>query len=286
MEMMGVHIHPHSNLFEIVLIGCVVAGAVMNVVAVVLGVWALWEIRCSTGQLDGSKTAYAGIAWGLILLALAAVLTPTVYAAREAARVTQCKCNLKQLGLAFHNYHDAHKAFPPAAICDQNGSPLLSWRVAILPFSEERDLYDQFHLDEPWDSPHNLPLADSMPPQFRCPSDMRSKPNAASYAVVEGSGTYFQPGAAVGIKDVKDGSSVTIMAAEVSGNKAPWTKPDNVVFDEGFDGQAEFSSGHPGGWQALMGDGTVRFIRREVPARTIRALFTIAGREIVSEEDF
>ena len=56
-----------------------------------------------------------------------------------------------------------NKHFPPAAICDKDGKPLLSWRVAILPYLEQGDLYKQFHLDEPWDSPHNSSLIEKMP---------------------------------------------------------------------------------------------------------------------------
>src|SRR5262245_39481877 len=63
--------------------------------------------------------------------------------------------NLKEIGLALHNYHAAHNHFPPAAICDKDGQPLLSWRVAILPYIEQANLYRQFKLDEPWDSEHN-----------------------------------------------------------------------------------------------------------------------------------
>ena len=56
-----------------------------------------------------------------------------------------------------------NKHFPPAAICDKDGRPLLSWRVAILPYIDQEDLYKQFHLDEPWDSPHNRSLIEKMP---------------------------------------------------------------------------------------------------------------------------
>src|SRR5262245_11036025 len=68
--------------------------------------------------------------------------------------------NLKQIGLALHNYHDTYGKLPPAAICDKAGKPLLSWRVAILPFIEQNALYKQFKLDEPWDSEHNKKLAE------------------------------------------------------------------------------------------------------------------------------
>src|ERR1700676_3675353 len=106
-----------------------------------------------------------------IIAVLIALLLPAVQAAREAARRAQCVNNLKQIGLAMHNYHSTYDCFPPAVTADDQGRPLLSWRVLILPYLEEAPLYAQFHLDEPWDSPHNLPLASKMPRVYTCPSD-------------------------------------------------------------------------------------------------------------------
>ena len=68
-----------------------------------------------------------------------------------------------------HNYHDTYGTFPPAATTDGADKPLLSWRVAILPFLEQQPLYEQFHLDEPWDSPHNKTLIEQMPQVYAIP---------------------------------------------------------------------------------------------------------------------
>ena len=81
----------------------------------------------------------------------------------------QCINNLKQIGLAMHNYHARHKTFPPAYTVDKDGKPLLSWRVLILPYLEQDALYKEFHLDEPWDSEHNRALIDRMPTTYLCP---------------------------------------------------------------------------------------------------------------------
>ncbi len=78
--------------------------------------------------------------------------------------------NMKRLGLAMHNHHDAYSEFPGPAITDDSGKPLLSWRVKLLPFVEEAPLYDQFHLDEPWDSPHNKQFIDQMPATYARPN--------------------------------------------------------------------------------------------------------------------
>src|SRR5262249_30142494 len=80
-----------------------------------------------------------------------------------AASRTRSANNLKQIGLAMHNYHDVNGAFPPAAVCDKTGKPMLSWRVLILPYIEQDALYKEFKLDEPWDSEHNKKLLAKMP---------------------------------------------------------------------------------------------------------------------------
>jgi hypothetical protein len=77
--------------------------------------------------------------------------------------------NLKQLGTALHAYHDKFGHFPPAASYDLQGKPLLSWRVHLLPFLGEDKLYQEFHLNEPWDSDHNKKLLSRMPAVYRTP---------------------------------------------------------------------------------------------------------------------
>ncbi len=82
---------------------------------------------------------------------------------------------LREIGIGMLNYNDSIKRFPIAsntAYFDENGLPLLSWRVHLLPYLGLNSLYSQFHLDEPWDSPNNLPLLPQMPNAFRSPGDL------------------------------------------------------------------------------------------------------------------
>ena len=145
-----------------------------GVPALLLGVFALNDINNPKKRLRGQGFAITGIVMGSLSLVslvfvpvMLALLLPAVQAAREAARRAQCTNNLKQIGLAMHNYASANGAFPPAAIYDANGKPLLSWRVLILPYLEQDSLYKQFHLAEPWDSPHNKrTLLAQVPPLF------------------------------------------------------------------------------------------------------------------------
>src|SRR5262249_34008276 len=82
---------------------------------------------------------------------------PTWPKTTEANR-KQSQNNLKLIGLAFHNYLSTYGVFPASASFKKGKKPLLSWRVAILPFIEQEALYKKFKLDEPWDSPHNKKL--------------------------------------------------------------------------------------------------------------------------------
>ncbi len=113
--------------------------------------------------------------------------------AREAARRSQCTNNLKQIALAMHNYHARHNTFPPAYNKSPDGKPLLSWRVQILPFLDQKALYDEFHQDEPWDSPHNKTLISRMPVVYSCPSGSRTpaREGKTSYLTPRGPATIF-----------------------------------------------------------------------------------------------
>ena len=220
---------------------------------------------------------------------LIALLLPAVQAAREAARRSQCVNNLKQIGLAMHNYHSVNNSLPGAAIVDKQGKPLLSWRVAILPYIEQEPLYRKFKLDEPWDSPNNKELIQYMPTTYACPSKIPGEPGKTSYQVFSGPGALFGPGQPAGMATVFDGTSNTLMVVEAA-REVTWTRPDDLPFDTApnFRPAPLFGAGskHPGGFNALMGDGSVRFIKTSINPQVLRALITKAGGEIIAADAF
>jgi hypothetical protein len=117
------------------------------------------------------------------------LLLPAVEAAQEAARRMQCSGNLCAISLGLHNYHDHYGCFPPAIVKDADGKPMHSWRVLLLPFLSEYNLYNKYRMDEPWDGPNNRKLLGSMPSVYRCPSaghDGKSSRECASYLAVVG----------------------------------------------------------------------------------------------------
>ncbi len=138
--------------------------------------------------------------------------------------------NLRQLGLSFHNHESAFDKLPGAAICDKDDKPLLSWRVAILPYIEEEALYKQFKLDEPWDSKNNKPLIEKMPKIFTIPNT-KDKEGTTRYRVFVGDNAMFTYKKALfKFANIPDGTSNTGLIFE-SANAVIWTKPDEMDFN-------------------------------------------------------
>src|SRR4029077_885 len=196
----------------------------------------------------------------------------------------QCVNNLKQIALAMHNFHDATGAFPTPAITGKDGKPLLSWRVAILPYIEQAALYNRFKLDEPWDSLHNKAILQEMPPTYLCPSRTKAEPYTTSYRVFMGPGALFEKDKGTSIAAITDGTSNTLMVVE-SKEAVPWTKPDELSFDPKAK-PSLFGAGspHPGGFNAAFADGSVRFITNAVSLNVFRAFITRAGSEVVKAD--
>jgi hypothetical protein len=121
---------------------------------------------------------------------------------------------------------------PPAIVYGKDRRPLLSWRVLLLPYLEQQELYNKFKLDEPWDSPNNLPLLDQMPLVYALPPRKASKipPNHTVCHVFVGKGTAFEYADGVSIEDFPDDRSNTLLIFE-GGEPVPWTKPDEIDFD-------------------------------------------------------
>jgi hypothetical protein len=192
--------------------------------------------------------------------------------------------NLKLIGLAMHNYAARHsRAFPAAAIY-KDGKPMLSWRVAILPYLDQKDLYNKFHLDEPWDSPHNKALLDQMPEVY-APVIPVDKPEPATYYQVHaGPGALFDGETGTKLEDIKDGTSMTIMVIE-GAKPVPWTKPEELPFavDKPL---PEVGGQQPDGACVGLADGSARFIGRQVDLKVFKALVTRSGGEVVTGDQF
>jgi prepilin-type processing-associated H-X9-DG protein len=252
--------------------------------AIVLGVLSLNAISRSKGSLTGRGMAITGIVAGSLgALILPVLLLPAVQAAREAARRAQCTNNLKQIGLALLNYESANGCFPPAFSPDENGKPRCSWRVSILPYMEASPTYNNYNFWVAWDHASNATVINTKVSVYLCPSET-SKPGEemfTNYLMVTGPGTFFDAERApiTRIADIRDGLRSTIGVVQAS-RKVHWAAPDDLVVDPGQPlNMQQFKTPHPGGFQALFLDGSVRFVKDSVAQTTLRALLTVAGGE-------
>lgn len=207
-------------------------------------------------------------------------------------RRSRCKNNLRQIGLALHNYYDVFGHLPPAIVADEKGTPIHSWRALILPFlsPEFRDPKNNYRLDEPWDGPNNRKLADYYARLFTCPDDHRveGQKHMTSYLAVLGEETAWPLDRLLTFKDFPDGSSNSILVAEVANSGVHWMEPRDlhvIQMNPAVNPPKGMgiSSDHKTGAHILLVDGAVRFISNDVPPATIRALLTIHGGETIGE---
>jgi prepilin-type processing-associated H-X9-DG protein len=250
--------------------------------AEVVGLLRKVDAALKGSPLKRSGTAVVGAAEVRIDPAtLGAVAVQGVQQARAAAARAQAQNNLKQIGVAMHNYHDTFGAFPPAAIYNKDGKALLSWRVLILPFVEQDALYKEFRLNEAWDSPHNKKLLAKMPKLYEMPAQ-KAPPHSTYYQVFAGPGSVFEGKRGIRLTDITDGTSNTIMVVE-AGKAVPWTKPEDIPY---VPGKPVPKVGGPrgGGFNALFCDGSVRYFAKPPKDATFHAYITRAGGEVINDE--
>ena len=139
---------------------------------------------------------------------------PGASAASASARQKAIN-NLKQIMLALHNYYDTNGHFPPPVLTGPDGKTPYSWRVAILPYLEQTELYKRYKFDEPWDSDNNKRLLEQMPPVLRDPTADRHSTDTSYFALV-GAETCFgeKGGTGTTFAEIKDGTANTIMVVE------------------------------------------------------------------------
>jgi Protein of unknown function (DUF1559) len=188
----------------------------------------------------------------------AGVGLPGVQKVREAAESAIALNNLKQIAIALHSYHDVHGALPPAAILGKKGKKLLSWRVAILPFIEQENVYRLFKQDEPWDSEHNKKLSDLAIKTYMDPR-AELKPGQTNYKAIVGDAAMFDAVKGRRFAEVTDGLSNTLMVM-AGGDPVPWAKPDDYDYDPKKEFPADYAKAFDDALLVLFADGSVRAI--------------------------
>jgi hypothetical protein len=177
--------------------------------------------------------------------------------------------NLKQIGRALHKYRDTNGRFPPQAIVGRDGEPLLSWRVAILPFLGHQELFTRFRCDEPWDSKHNKKLLDATPDAYAPVGARYGRQQGTSYQGFVGTGAFFEAGRGATIADITDGTVNTLMVVEAS-RIVRWTSPEDLPFDQD-DPLPRLVGLYEGGFHALTCAGEVHFLRDAIDKNLLRS---------------
>jgi hypothetical protein len=198
---------------------------------------------------------------------------------------------LRQLGMAMHNYHGDFDRLPSHAIYSKEGKPLLSWRVALLPYLGLDNLYRQFRLDEPWDSEHNKKLMAQMPKVFELPGS--NAPAGHTYFQVpvtppDYRGIYRTIFAqaprnqmTLGQLSVQDGTSNTIMILEAA-KSVPWSAPEDMVLPADDQSLPKFGANPASGkFMVCYGDGSVRFLLTTAAPETYQRLL----RQMIGRSD-
>ncbi len=213
-----------------------------------------------------------------VVLILIAMLLPATRSASEAARRIQCTNNLKQIGLALRNYSYEHGAFPPVFTRDMTGKPLHSWRTLLLPYLDQKELYQSLDLSKPWDDPINAKAFEKkVVSAYLCPSSRKTE---TAYLAVVGPDASFPPDRSRRLSEFTDGLGQTLMVIEVDqDHTVPWMSPrdadSSVVL--GIDLKSKLN--HPGGVNGLFGDVSVKFLKATLPSDQRRAMITVSGKD-------
>ncbi|QDT40080.1 hypothetical protein Pan241w_01330 [Gimesia alba] len=211
-----------------------------------------------------------------------------------AMRRSTSKNNLKQIGLAMHHYHETHSRLPFGGTFDQTGRPQHSWATRLLPYLDQEPLYNQIDFNQPWTAEANRSVFETDLYFFENPG--------IEYAVANGkrdaeSDQGYQPAhyaanshvlnvnSGLSFKEIKDGTSYTLLAGEVKSGIKAWGDPTN--FRDPMLGINQsprgFGSPYQGGAHFLLGDGSVRFVTDKIDPQILKTLATPNGGESLGE---
>lgn len=214
-----------------------------------------------------------------LLFILLILLMPNVEQSRGQARRSGSKYNMKQIGIALHNYHDQHQLFPPGAIETAAGTPYHSWQAQILPYIDLNHLYRKIDFNKPWTDPTHQPIFKQEISLYLNPAIQETtSPEGYALSHYVGNELLLKKNASFRIREVTDGLSNTIMAMEIGENFKPWGDPTNInepVKIMGPGKKTPFRDGN----HVLFSDGSVRFVSRDIDPTILKELSTPAGGE-------
>lgn len=221
---------------------------------------------------------------GMAYVALKPSAVPLLNRNADAAK---CAANFKGIGAALSGYVTDKGHFPPAYSTDENGMPLHSWRVLILPYMGYGALYEQLKLDEPWNSEHNARFFNQTPAEYRCPADLQAPVDETNYFVIQGPGGFvFNAHETIVPAEILDGVAQTLLVVEATNMGVLWMQPTDISAQElawgAGAGLRGIGSEHfDGRFFLLTADGQVSALDTGTTPSELQALATIAGAEAV-----
>lgn len=198
---------------------------------------------------------------------------------RGRARRLWCVNNLKTFGLALKNYHEGENAYPPAVFLDGEGRPAHSWRMLLAPYFEGHSPR-KYSTSLAWNSPENEQACEEGDRCYTCDLEAETFPHRTAVVAVTAPGFFFHGDRATALDEVTDGLSRTIVAIHIGDSGILCSEPRDLTWEELVGRlRARRASAHEGGFYALFGDGSVRFIQDFMDLDDLHGLFTIAGNE-------
>ena len=205
----------------------------------------------------------------LVFLILIVMLPPAIQQSREAARRTQSRSNLKQIGLALSDYHESLRHLPPGGTFDNDGTGIHGWMTLFMPYFESSPLYSRIDLSQPWNSPHNAGWLRIHISVFQVPGETVQFDDCGfSLAHYSANAHLFAANSAAQLKDLESTANV-FLAAELRGDFVPWSCPYNWRLLRSLNSSPPIY-GRYGGFGAhfLFADTHVEFIATEaIPIR-------------------
>jgi len=208
----------------------------------------------------------------------------------EAASRIQSLNNMKQIGLACHNYHDTFSRFPPGATFDSQGRMMHGWQTRLLPFIEKDALYSRINFKVPWNDPDNAGAFAEIVREYENPGlERQDKTIGLALSHYAGNARVLGGEKAWRFSDITDGASNTLLAGEAAGNFKPWGYPAN--WRDPALGINTAPGGFGGPWKSkganfTFADGSARFIKDDIDPATLKALSTPDGGESLKDADF
>ena len=193
--------------------------------------------------------------------------------------------NAKQIADALNAYRRIHGSYPTPIVVDSAGNPLYSWRVLILPQLGYSALYNQYQLDQPFDSPTNIDLMTGMPPVFACPGNLNALAvQETNFALITGPGSMFPPSGAIDPEKMLDKPSETLLVVETTdGATLGWTEPRDLSIGNGIAigtrPMVDIGGNYPDCFIAATVDGNPIAIRQTISRETLDAIITPNGQE-------